>query len=77
MKQLTFQDNFLKKFRVFKDSCPDPDWKMLRDKRCPECSCKLKTPLDESILYCKSKKHKKSFTITRKRYNEIINNDRT
>lgn len=68
----SFAANYLTKFRVFKDSIEDPDWKMLRDKRCPSCSGKLKFGTFKEVVYCKSKKHK-PFMLTLKRYNQIIN----
>ena len=71
MKQLSFKEEYLSKFRVFKDSFDDPDWKMLRDKRCPACGNKLKFGTYKEVVYCNGKKHK-SFLITLKRYNEMI-----
>ena len=71
MKQIIFKEQYLSKFRVFKDSIEDPDWKMLRDKRCPACGNRLKFGTFKEVVYCKSRKHK-AFIMTLTRYNECI-----
>lgn len=52
-----------KNFRVFIPETLFPlNWEALKLKRCPVCGCKLYLPRDnKSMVYCKSKKHKKFF----------------
>lgn len=50
----------------------EPNWKALNEERCPFCENRIYLDSKGFMYRCKSKKHK-SFQITKKRYDELIN----
>lgn len=51
--------DYLKRFKVFHpQTLFEPQWNMLREKRCPLCSNKLRFLLNKKHAMCASKKHK-------------------
>lgn len=65
-------EEYLKRFKVYHNATLfDPNWKALKESRCPLCGNKLKIPLYKKIVFCNSKKHK-TFVIDKKRLNYIV-----
>lgn len=55
-------EKYLKKFRIFyPKSLFQPDFNLLKEFRCPICTCKLHWQRDGKIARCKSKKGDKFF----------------
>lgn len=73
-------DRFLNKIRSIKVKIPntlfdvEPNWEMLKEKRCPICGNRLSIPLKNPfVVICRGRRHgdKKPFIIKRRKYEEL------
>jgi len=62
----------MERFRVFHEQTLFPPyWEALKENRCPLCFNKLSIPLKGKMVFCKSKKHLKTFLISKEKLDSL------
>ena len=71
ISELINTEEYLKRFTVrFPDTLFPPNFKALKEQKCPLCGCKIYLMLNGKGYVCRSKKHKR-FYITSEVYKKL------
>jgi len=74
--QQVLTPHYMERFKKAEKNYPQTlfgmDWKMLEKGRCPICTCKLHLMQKSPRYYCKSKSHKKAFTIPKEAVDKAL-----